>query len=132
MATMLAKYETVKLWLGAQIAATTGYDNVDVHYGDPTAKLDVPSARISQASPLETTREGYQLLATGAINVGITALYVDETTFLEGLEPFVQNLNDNGSSACGIETLFVSAIEFSSEDEKYARATITVYFESYV
>lgn len=131
MATILDKYETLKEWIGEQIAATEGYDNVTVYYGDPTAKLAVPSARVSLAEPLETSNESFQLFYTGAINVGITALFTSESEFLAGLSPFIETLDANAANACGIEIVYVSQIEFSSEDEKYSRATIKVSFQSY-
>ena len=130
MASVLAKYEIAKTYLADALTETAGYENVTIAYGDVVGKITVPSAYIKLAERV-TTEIAEPYYSDFTISMGIKALYQEESSFLPTLDPLIAAINSEGNTACGLEFMFVSGLEWGAENKEYSWATIYVKIQCY-
>jgi hypothetical protein len=129
MASALTKYLIVRDWVEEAIKDTSGFENVNVVYGDTVSKIDVPSAFI-KLNDCDITLDGTPYLSVLEILVGFKVLYEDEDIFLPKLDLLITAINQAGT-ACGVEFMYVSGVSISAENKEYSKATLRIEIRTY-
>lgn len=125
MASALDRYVTVRDYIGAQILATPGYDNVTIAYGDVIGKIDVPSCYV-KLGEWDGTIIDAPFWSEFSLTVGFKVLYQAEDDFLPTLTPLIEAINSEGQTTCGVEMIWVSKLDWGAENKEYSMATLTV------
>lgn len=127
------KYLTIRDYLSDSLTLMTQYSNFTVEYEAPVQEPTRPYARISlQEDGIDIEDEGNMKFVTLRIVVGLNVDYQDETTFLNNIQPYIDNINEDARVQCGIEFLNVSNLKWRSEDHKYMYCEITALAQFYI
>ena len=130
---ILSKYNVIISYLETAITSVSGLENLTFNRGRNVELNHRPSVLFSLAEPISSeifTNTSFEVEAK--INIGLDVLWMDEADFLDILDLIVAEINENGTTQCGVEFIWVGEVTWDEENKKYRNANIQVATRYYV